>query len=340
MSDKGDKTGEGEIKGWKVKKEILAGILFTAVAAGFAFLMLSKDNKPEETTPSSEITASSPVASPKVSEPVKQSNIQPVQKETIKKTDLFTSVPDSQLPLSAITQLTDLPENINNKVREILDSSNNIYFIKRNGDKVVIAVDNPSDNRFGVEIIEYSLQDISNGKNILLYLGSDEESEHDIWEYEPGQSEARRPVKHTKYDSESNIEYTEKWCYSDDEPVKYEIKDADDKTISIKKETVDNDTNLRQELIFYDKNGETKINVSVSYDGPDITRFTYYNADKPEDSASIFSEYTDGVKTKEVLYTSDFKVLNTYKAGYTNGARTDITVFDANNNEVEKLLSK
>ena len=50
-----------------------------------------------------------------------------------------------------------------------------------------------------------------------------------------------------------------------------------------------------------------KVNLTVNYDGADLTRFTYYNADKLNESGSVISEYKDGVITKETVYTSDYK---------------------------------
>ena len=79
------------------------------------------------------------------------------------------------------------------------------------------------------------------------------------------------------------------------------MKDGNNKPISIKKENLDNENSLRVEHLIYDKDGNTKVNVSASFEGADIKRFTYYNADKPDESASVFSEYLDGMKVKETV---------------------------------------
>ena len=110
--------------------------------------------------------------------------------------------------------------------------------------------------------------------------------------------------------------------------------------MSIKKETPEGDMGLRLEHIVYDKDGNTKINLSAAYDGADIKRVTYYNADKPDESSTIISDYTDGQKVKETVYTPDLKIKNVYKANYVEGEMTDITVLDNNNEEVEKILTK
>ena len=60
------------------------------------------------------------------------------------------------------------------------------------------------------------------------------------------------------------------------------MKDGNGHIISMRKETLNDGTNLRIEHLVYDKNGNTKINVSTTYDGEDVKRFTYYNADKPK----------------------------------------------------------
>lgn len=51
------------------------------------------------------------------------------------------------------------------------------------------------------------------------------------------------------------------------------------------------------------------------------------------------SEYNDGLKTKETVYSSDYKLQNTYNAGYKDGERVTIKVLDSSNNKVEEIIS-
>ena len=74
------------------------------------------------------------------------------------------------------------------------------------------------------------------------------------------------------------------------------------------------------------------------YDGADVKRFTYYNADKPADGGSVFAEYENGLKIKETVYSNDLKVENSYTAEYHNGEREGITIWDKNNKEIQKLV--
>ena len=117
------------------------------------------------------------------------------------------------------------------------------------------------------------------------------------------------------------------------------MKNGEGKILSIKKETPDGDTKIRSEHLVYDEDGNTRVNVSASYEGPDITRFTYYNSENPQDGVTLMSEYNGGLKTKETVYSSDYKLQNTYNAGYKDGERVTIKVLDSSNNKVEEIIS-
>ena len=112
------------------------------------------------------------------------------------------------------------------------------------------------------------------------------------------------------------------------------MKNSEGKTISVLKEILESDTNYRKEHIFYDNEGNTKMSLTVNFDGADITRFTYYS---PEYSISIISEYTDGVKTKESVYNKDYELINILTADYENGERTAITLLDKNEAVLKKI---
>lgn len=250
------------------------------------------------------------------------------------KADLYNDTPSSALPLSAITEISTLPENVREIVVNI-SRDNNIYLVQKHNNKLLIISDNPENIRHGIDFTEVT---ISNGHQIKTTLGYNDkmkDSRNDVWAYKP---DTNQPVKHMKYNDEGDIEFVEEWNYEPENPVKYEMKDSEGKVISIKKETLSNGTDLRVEHLIYDKDGKTKVNVSATYEGDDIKRFTYYNADKINESASVFSDYSEGVKTKETVYTSDLKVKNTYISDYNEGNREDIIIYDNKNQEIKKYL--
>ncbi len=330
-----------------MKKSVFVGILYAAVVAACCVGFVINKNTNSSPSPSSIAVQDNPPVqkvsnvSPKKPEVKEDIQAEPVlPKEVIKYGDMYSSLSNNQLPLSGISVLVDLPEEAREEVENVIESSKNIFMLKRIDKEILLLVENPSDSRHNLDLKEISLKNVV-VKNLPFssHIAGDE-TERDIWEYEDN-DDTKRPVKHIKYDDESNIEYTEFWNYSSDEPVKYEIRDGEDRVISIKKETIDNETSLREEHIFYNKDGSTNRSVSITYSGPDIIRFTYYNSENPNEGISIFSNYgEDGSKIKETVYTPDFKVVNVYEAMYKDGVRTGIKVFDKENREVEKILSK
>ena len=263
----------------------------------------------------------------------KESKTKKQDNKLIKETNLYKETSSSVIPLSAITELSGLPASIRNTV-DIITRTNNIYMVQRHNDKIFIISDNHENIRHGIDFVEISLVNGQHTQTTLGYSDKMKDSDNDIWEYN---SDTKLPTRHTKYNKDGDMEFVEVWNY-DDNPVKYEMKDSDGKVLSMRKETQHGGTDLRVEHLIYDKNGNTRINVSATYDGEDIKRFTYYNADKPAESGSIFSEYTDGNKTKETVYTSDLKVKNTYTSEYKDGLREEITKFDNKNREVNKYI--
>ena len=267
-------------------------------------------------------------------EKTNQKNIKFNESKKIKHTNLYNDLSSSALPLSAITELSDLPDNIKVLVNDI-SKTGNIYMLQKHHDKLTVISDNTDNIRHGIEFTEISIKNGHQTKTTLGYNDKMTDSQNDIWEYV---QETGLPQRHTKYNSEGDMDFVEVWNYDSNNPVKYEMKDAAGKVISIRKETLNNGTDLRVENLLYDKDGNTLINVSATYDGDDIKRFTYYNADKIGESGSIFSEYSDGQKIKETVYTSDLKVKNTYTSDYEDGYRKDVIIWDSNNNEVTKYL--
>lgn len=254
----------------------------------------------------------------------------------VKKANLYSESSSSAIPLSAISEIADLSPNIQNVVAKIA-SDKNIYMIQKSHNNLLIISDNPANIRHSIEFTEVSLD---NGHQVNTTLGYNDkinDSDNDIWEYNP---ETHQPERHTKYNKNGDVEFVEMWSYAPKEQVKYEMKSSDNKVISMRKETLENGMDLRIEHLVYDKDGNTKMNVSVTYDGEDIKRFTYYNADKPDVSGSIFSDYSDGLKIKETVYTSDLKPKEIYTSTYKDGAREDIIKWDNQNREVQKLIQE
>lgn len=248
-----------------------------------------------------------------VENPVTTVNQPSASKKWVKKADLYNST-DKLLPLSAIVDLAYLPEQVGFGVNQILEnSSNGIYFLKQVNDKVIVIVDTASHDeenshrRHDFEIIELSAADGS-------------------------------VLDRDNYASDSSAKkIKEFWNDSENDSVKYKMTDKNGNVISIRKETVDNQTNLREEHIFYDLEGNVKMNLSFNYDGADLKRFTFYDSENPEECAMIVNDYENGVKIKETLYSSDYKIKNIYVPEYKDGEKISITVLNSGNKELERL---
>ena len=327
-------------RGVDMRKKVIGGIVLGVVAvACLTALIVSKETKDDEKTiPEREIKKVEKTAKGHVKPLVPQPKVE-VKKDLSIKTDLYKGVPDSLLPLSAISEIASLNGHVHKTIKELVDNSTGVLYAKCSGNKLVMVVENPDDNRHGLEFVEISADGKHEKIGFLLSKYSEGNTDEDFWEYDVSE-DVKRPTKHTKYNSDGDVEFVETWNYSSDEPIKYELKNKDDKVISLVKETIDENNSMRQEHLIYDKDGKTKVNLTVNYDGADLTRFTYYNADKPNESGSVISEYKDGVKTKETVYTSDYKVKNVYEPEYKNGEREGIKVFDNENKEVKTLLSE
>ena len=327
-------------RGVDMRKKIIGGIVFgiVAVACLTALIVSKETNEEEKTILKKEMK--------KVEKTAKEQTktLAPQQKNAEKKdlsikTDLYKGVPDSLLPLSAISEIASLNGHVHKTIKELVDNSTGVLYVKRNGNKLVMVVENPDDNRHGLEFVEISTDGKHEKIGLLLSKYSEGYTDEDLWEYDVSE-DVKRPIKHTKFNSDGDVEFVETWNYSSEEPIKYELKNKDDKVISVVKETIDDNNSMRQEHLIYDKEGNTKVNLTVNYDGADLTRFTYYNADKLNESGSVFSEFKDGVKIKETVYTSDLKVKNVYQPKYKNGERESIKVFDDEEKEVKTLLSE
>lgn len=323
-----------------MRKKVIGGIIIGVVAvACLTALITSKETKEEDKTlPQKDVKKIEKTEAKQIKKVAPQKIEQKIKDNKIK-SDLYKGVPDSLLPLSAISEIASLNGNLHKTIKELVDNSTGVLYAKRNGNKLLMVVENPDDNRHGLEFIEISADGKHEKIGFLLSKYSEGNTDDDLWEYET-EEEVKRPVKHTKFNSDGEVEFVETWNYSSDEPIKYELKNKDDKVISLVKETIDENNSMRQEHLIYDKDGKTKLNLTVNYDGADLTRFTYYNADKQEESGSLFSEFKDGIKTKETVYTSDYKVKNVYVPKYKDNERSEIQVLDNENQEVKSIIAE
>ncbi len=323
-----------------MKKKVIGGIIIGVVAvACLTALITSKETKEEDKTLPQKDVKQIEKSEPKQIKKVAPQKFEQKIKDNKIKSDLYKGVPDSLLPLSAISEIASLNGNLHKTIKELVDNSTGVLYAKRNGNKLLMVVENPDDNRHGLEFIEISADGKHEKIGFLLSKYSEGNTDDDLWEYET-EEEVKRPVKHTKFNSDGEVEFVETWNYSSDEPIKYELKNKEDKVISLVKETIDENNSMRQEHLIYDKDGKTKLNLTVNYDGADLTRFTYYNADKQEESGSLFSEFKDGIKTKETVYTSDYKVKNVYVPKYKDNERSEIQVLDNENQEVKSIIAE
>ena len=330
-----------------MKRTVFVGtIIFVIIAISIVIILFPKKTKPEISKQSSlkiveENSKKQVVSIQEAPKNVKEEvNIPVIPKEIIRKADMYSSLPNNQLPLSGIADLADLPEDVGENVDDIIGAARNIYMIKKLDNKVLMLVENPSDSRHNIDLKFISLDNEAETDIPFSSYVAGDESEDDIWEYED-MDETKRPVKHIKYSPDKTIEYTEIWNYSSEQPIKYEMRDGDNKVVSIRKEIIDNETNLREEHISYNQDGSTKASVSIGYSGPEISRFIYFNSTNPAESITIISEFGEnGDKTKESVYSSDFKLINTYEPVYNDGIRSGIRILDGKGQEVEKILSK
>ena len=266
-----------------------------------------------------------------------------------KRFELYTNSP-YEMPLFSITEISKLPQETTKKIDTLFEEGQGFFLLKNNrhNDSALIILQNPiskinSFPRHEIEIVKVS-QNSQKTKD-LGYLGEKDEisdainkveSNNDIWEYD-NSLEHPRPLKHKNYDEFGAVNFTETWNYNDSEPIKYEYKDKHDKVISVRKETFENETNYRREHVFYDENGNIKISISITYDGANIVKFTYFDAEDPQDSVTIITEYLDGNKIAEKIYNSEYQLQNIIKAKYENSTRKQITVYDAEEKELYSI---
>lgn len=311
---------------------IASGVALTALICGCVFFV-------EEEAP--KLSGQEPQKT--VKKTAKTEVVKPIE---VKTHNLYTNTPYN-IPLSAIVEITKASEKAQKAAEGLLENAQGFYFVKfdENHKTLEILLENPVTTADTYPRHNIELAYIDENGNIKYtakgYKGEDGETsnaveaENDIWEFDKS-VEPYRPIKHVVYDEHDNIKFTEVWNYDENEPVKYEMKDGNDKVVSILKETVDHSSNYRKEHVFYNKDGKTELSLSVNYDGANLSRLTYYDS-KNHEGISIISEFADGNKTKEVIYNQEYELQNTLKSEYENGVRKNITVLDADSKEIETL---
>ena len=129
------------------KKKLLAcSVLCGLIIIGCGLAVIFKDKT--EKTPVSEVTEKKIKQEP-VKEEIKVTPPAPVQKpapkEIVKKADLFSD--NTILPLSAITEIANLPSGIQDDIRKLIENSN-LYYLKRKPDGVFMIVGSSGDEKY------------------------------------------------------------------------------------------------------------------------------------------------------------------------------------------------
>lgn len=321
-----------------VRKRFLVALLIAIVFANVLYLIQQNDLRKESLVVNTRISDV---------EKVQKGDSSTLIKPIAPKPDLYSETP-YDLPLISIYEISKYSKSVKKAIDKILDLSQGFYYLKQIDDKVFVVLQNPAYEtdtypRHGLQIAEISQEGkityhTAGYSGINGELSLAEVTETDSWIYDKT-VEPYRPLKHISYDEKGKVQFTEIWNYSPEENVKYEMKDAHNKTVSILKEIVEGDTNYRKEHIFYDNEGNTVVSISINFDGANITRFNYYNSKKPDSSVIIMCDYVDGNKTFEKVYDKDYNLVNILESSYENGNRSSITIFDAEKNELGKINS-
>lgn len=318
-----------------VAKKIVVGISCAALVSAAVFVWLLN--------PKTENVVPPEVATKKA---VQQKNVMPVVKEAKNVADMYNSTA-YDLPLYSIAEIARMPKVLKDAVDKVLEEAQGFYFLKYddNEKKVFIVLQNQLSlvdafQRHNLEFMDLYLnaEDGKVLKNLYspAYLGQPNESfiatyqvygNDEAWvlDNQPSQT---LPVKHTIYSQKNKIKFQELWNYDESKEIKYHLKGASKNTISMLKEQKIGDAGLRKEHLFYDSEGNLMLSLTVNYEGANITRMMFYNKHSLDDSISIISYYTDGMRTKEEVYDSDYKLVNVVQAEYKDGQREKIKTFN------------
>ena len=317
-----------------INRKIAVGVSCGLIVLGFICLAVMERKQIEEivSTKAPNNVQKTHSASTKAEQPDKKSNL---FSETI-----------YNIPLMSIVEIDKAPESIQKSAEKLLEDAQGFYFARydENKKELNVLLENPitQGNTYIRHNLEFACvkEDGSVKYSKEGYSGHEGETanavetEEDLWEFDKA-VEPPRPLKHMVFGDNGQIEFVETWNYDENEPVKYEMKDGDGKVISIMKESADGAT-YRKEHVFYDKDGKTRMSLSVNYDGTDLSRLSYYDADN-NNGLSIISEYSEGNKVKEVIYNQDYELQNTVKSEYENGKRKSVTILDSDSKEIETL---
>lgn len=282
------------------------------------------------------------IESKKVEEiPVKKA-VQPVVEKN-EKADLYSeSLYD--MPLISIAEISKLSKSKKKIVDNLLENSQGFYYLKVIEDKIFVILQNPvnTSDVFSRHDLQFA-EILSDGKIVYHnagYFGYEGEhlleDSNEVWTFDES-VEVKRPLKHVVYDEKGKIKFTEHWSYNPEDEIKYIMKDSHDKEVSILKESQDNESHYRKEHIFYDNDSQIKMSLTVNYDGANITRMTFYNSHDLVDSVSVFSDYVDGIKTRESVYNEKYELQNTVIPTYKEGIRAKLSVLNAKGEEILSL---
>lgn len=317
-----------------VAKKIVVGISCAALISAVSFVFLLN---PKEQTKTPKET---------IKKNVQQKAVMQQVKKTKNIADMYTSTV-YDLPLFSIIEISTMPKALKEAVDKALEEAQGFYSLKYNKDeqKVFIILQNQlsitdSFPRHNLEFMELYLnsEDGKVLKNMYspAYLGQGNESffatysvhgPEEAWEMDT-KSPVTRPLKHTFFDQKGKVKHQEIWNYDESKEVKYQFKSGNKKVISILKEYKQGEVGLRKEHLFYDTEGNLMLSLSINYEGANITRVMYYDKHNLDESLSIITHYTDGLKTKEEIFGSDYKLINTVEAEYVDGERQKIKLLD------------
>ena len=317
-----------------IRKKVVANLSILFAIIFLCTGCLSKKDEPKAISNSAVVNKQEPKTTSK-----------PVLKE--ERYDMYSLTP-YELPLYSIVEISKLPTSIKIVVDKLLEKAQGFYLLHNVGDKIFIIMQNPVIESYTYRRHGLQFAEIDKDGHIAYYDAGyvglqgetleDSFTDYDDWVFDKD-SEIKRPMKHTAYDEKGKVRFVETWCYDENEPIKYQMRDSNKRTISILKESQESDSNYRKEHIFYDNEGNIKISLTINYDGANISRVTFYNSHDSIDSMSIISEFIDGVKVKEQIYNENYELINTVVSEYESDERKCIKILDSEGNVVNKISS-
>lgn len=255
------------------------------------------------------------------------------------------------IPLSAIVEISKIKPIQKKAVDELLEASQGFYFLRyeKESETIFIFLQNPVEDKkiFPRHNLQLAIVDADGAikYETMGYCGEDGEiintveeiqKKDELWVFNKD-FEPYRPTKHVVYNEKGKTVFVEQWKYDENEPIKYVMKDNRKKVLSILKETLEDEINLRREHIFYDPEGKILKSFTINYDGSDITRFTYYDAENLQNGVISINEYQDGVRKSETIYNSDFKVKNIIEADINDGKKRTIKLLNPDRETVLEI---